>query len=328
MSDKVVKRKNLGIALGGGAARGWAHIGVLQVLKREGIDIDIVAGTSIGALVGAVYCAGWLDEFALRVANFDWKQILAFFDPVIPKSGLIDGRRISDFVRHFVKDNKIEDFTKKFAAVCTDVLSGEEVVLHQGNVIEAVRASISLPGIFTPLKLSGRLLVDGGLVNPVPVSVARQLGADIIIAVSLRGLTQRNEAPISRDVSPVLSSSDEKIENEELKLVERLAKSWNINRNKAFSLYQEKKKKWLEWNRRDSDPNIFEILVQSLSTLEMQLARERLKHDPPHVLVEPEVDHISFMDYHRGREVIEIGQKAMEEKLPLLKKILQGTSGG
>ncbi len=157
----------VGLALGSGSARGWAHIGVIRALTEAGIHVDYIAGTSIGALVGAVYASGGIGTLENVVLQFDWKQIAYFFDVVLPKSGLLDGKKVSAFIRRHVKEINIEELAIPFCAVATDLGTGNEVILKQGDIIEAVRASISVPGIFTPVKKNGTILVDGGLVNPV-----------------------------------------------------------------------------------------------------------------------------------------------------------------
>lgn len=174
--------EKIGLALSSGSARGWAHIGVVRALAEAGIRVDYVAGTSIGAVVGAVYASGNIDALQEVALQLDWRQIAYFFDVVLPKSGLIDGKKVSAFIRSHVNGINIEELPIPFCAVSTDLATGDEVVIQSGDIIDAVRASISVPGIFTPVKKNGTFLVDGGLVNPVPVSVVRQMGADFVIA--------------------------------------------------------------------------------------------------------------------------------------------------
>ena len=175
----------VGLALGSGSARGWAHIGVIRALADAGIEIKCVAGTSIGSLVGAAFALNKVDVLEEFARQLDWKQIVSFLDVTFPKSGLIDGKRITDFFRSHVQDVNIEEMSLRYCAVATDLVTGTEAVLNQGDLIEAIRASISIPGIFAPVKKDDGFLVDGGLVNPVPVSVARNMGADYVIAVNL-----------------------------------------------------------------------------------------------------------------------------------------------
>ena len=182
-----MQRKRIGLALGTGAARGLAHIGVLIVLEKEGIPVDMIAGTSAGAAVGALYAQGkdasQIKELAL---DLGWKKLAPLVDPSLPKTGFIKGKKIRNLLASiFGGDIKFSDLKVPLACVATDIDTGEEVVIDQGSVVEAIRASISIPAIFTVVKREGRYLVDGGLVNPVPVNVVKRMGADFIIAVNV-----------------------------------------------------------------------------------------------------------------------------------------------
>jgi NTE family protein len=179
-------RPKVGLALSGGFAWGLAHIGVLEVLETAGIPIDIIAGTSMGSVVGALYARE--QKAALikqQAAQLDWVKVLSLIDPGIPRSGLMTGKRITNLLRRFMGNVDFEDLDIPFACVATDIISGDEVIMNKGSVLEAVRASISIPVIFTVSKKDGRFLVDGGLVNNIPVDVARQMGADYVIAVDV-----------------------------------------------------------------------------------------------------------------------------------------------
>ena len=180
----AARKPKIGIALGAGSARGWAHIGVLQALKKSGIQPEIVCGTSIGALVGAIYAGDRLDEMEKWVGSLTWRKVVGYFDLAF-SSGLLKGSRLFNFLRGDFLNKSIEELRHPFAAVATDLESGREVWLRSGPVAEAVRASIAMPGLFTPWPSEDRLLVDGALVNPVPVSLARAMGADFVIAVDL-----------------------------------------------------------------------------------------------------------------------------------------------
>jgi len=177
--------KNIGLALGSGSARGWAHIGVIRALADAGIEVKCIAGTSIGSLVGAAFALNKIDVLEAFARQLDWKQIVFFLDVAFPRSGLIDGEKITDFLCGYVQEINIEELPLRCCAVATVLTTGREVILNKGNLIETIRASISVPGIFTPVKKNGSFLVDGGLVNPVPVSAARNMGADYVIAVDL-----------------------------------------------------------------------------------------------------------------------------------------------
>jgi NTE family protein len=181
-----VKKRKVGLALDGGGGRGMAHIGVIEVLEKEKIHIDMVAGTSAGAAIGALLAQGKkVDEMKVLARSWDWKQRAQIIDLALPKSGFIAGKRVKEFLKSIIGDVEFSDLKLPFACVATDVITGEEVVINQGSVLEAVRASISMSIIFSVAKWQSRYLVDGGLVDPVPVSVLRDMGADFIIAVNV-----------------------------------------------------------------------------------------------------------------------------------------------
>jgi len=181
------KKMKVGLALGGGGARGFAHIGVLEVLDREGINIDMIAGTSAGAIVGALYAQGKsgseIKSLALDIAS---QRLVSLLDPALPKSGFIKGNKIKNLIASFLGGNiKFSNLRIPFACVAADINTGEEVVINRGSVPEAIRASISIPVVFSLVKRDNRYLVDGGLVNPVPASIVKRMGADIVIAVNV-----------------------------------------------------------------------------------------------------------------------------------------------
>jgi len=179
-------RKKVGLALGGGAARGAAHIGVLEVLDREGIPIDMIAGTSAGAAIGALYAQGKDTSVIKELAvGMGWKRLVPLVDLALPKTGFIGGRKIKELLKLTIGDVKFRDLKIPLACVATDIMTGDEVVIDKGSVAEGVRASISIPVVFTVVRWQNRYLVDGGLVNPVPVSVLKRMGADFIIAVNV-----------------------------------------------------------------------------------------------------------------------------------------------
>lgn len=302
----------IGLALGSGSARGWSHIGAIRALSEAGIQVDCVAGTSIGALVGAVYAAGQLDALEAWALQLEWKQILSFMDVVLPKSGLIDGRKIADMVRRHVHVENIEDLPIPFGTVATDLRTGQEVVLRKGDIVEAVRASISLPGILTPVEKDHAFLIDGGLVNPLPVNTARNMGADFVIAVDLNsdivpnkrtrpspssGI-RKNPSPIRRGLGvgsahPLALSLRERISSLDLSVVMQI-------------------KTWLE---PDLSPDIFEVMSTSIRIMQSQITRSSLKTNPPDMLIQPNLGHINLMEFHRTEEAIEEGYRAAKSQL-------------
>ncbi len=310
----MTEGKKIGLALGSGSARGWAHIGVIRALAKAGISVDCVAGASIGALVGATYAAGKIDTLENIILQLDWKRVAFLFDVVFPKSGLIDGKKVSDFVRSHVQEKLIEELPLPFCAVCTDLGTGCEVMLRDGDLIEAIRASISVPGIFTPVRRNGTILVDGGLVNPVPVSVARQMGADFVIAVDL----SRNKVKKKRKRKSHAPSSEEGTRR-------RIAKESTILKalNKAVAVADAHTLSRLrQWVNSDPLPNIFEVLEASINIMEVQITAARLKTEPPDLLIQPNLGHIRFPEFHRAREAIDEGYQEAKAQIELMGKRL------
>ena len=307
------KKPVVGIALGSGSARGLAHIGVIHALEEAGITVDVVAGTSIGALIGSVYAAGRIDAIERDYLSFDWKKVAAFMDVVLPRSGLIDGQKVEDFIRQYIHALKIEHLPKPFQAVATDLGTGQEVIFKEGDTIKAVRASIAAPGIFTPVRVDGRILVDGGLVNPVPVSVVKAMGADRIIAVDLNHDIVQGKATFKAQAQ----QEDETEDEEESALSELLnqfagekykAAMEELNRRLQTLGDQTRSivNQWFE-EKEEPLPNIFEILLSSFNILENQITETRLKIDPPDLLIRPPLGSVRFLEFHRAGEMISIG---------------------
>ena len=306
----IIKTKsNIGLALGSGAARGLSHLGVIRALEEAGIKIDYVAGTSMGAIVGAVYASGKLDSFEKVYSDFDRKKIVSLFDVVLPRSGLIDGKKLANFVRDYIGAKEINDLLIPFRAVATDIDTGQEVIFQSGDIIEAVRASVSVPGIFTPLLWQGRTLVDGGLVNPVPVTTARQMGADFVIAVDinhdiLSGKIERTNAKIANKALAKKKKVDKQKENVGGGKI-RTATA-NLNK-RMFSKDNRAVKQFQAWRNKESAPNIFNVLLSSFNIMESLITETRLRIDPPDLLIQPQIGHIHFMDFHRAEEIIKAG---------------------
>ena len=305
---RLRRKKTVGVALGGGGARGWAHLGVLAAIEEAGIAVDFVAGTSMGALVGGIYAAGHARELREVAVQLNGRTVLYYFlDVTFPRSGIVDGKKIVDFVRKHVQETSIEGLKIPFQAVATDVLTGEEVVIKSGDLIEAVRASIAVPGMLTPVLRDGHVLVDGGLVNPVPGSVVRAMGADIVIAVDINhgrvGLGERAAAGKKKETPAKITFPE--TPNKYLQMVsERIAK-FDLRSLPAT-------KRWMAMN---DVPNIFDILGNSLRIMEAQITESRLKNEPPDVLVRPEVGDVTFMDFDRAGATIQAGYDAAKKAL-------------
>jgi NTE family protein len=200
--------KSVGLVLGSGGARGWAHIGVIQALEEANIRVSYIAGASIGALVGSMYAAGELRDLEEFVRSLDWRTVVSYFDIVFPRSGLLDGNRVYELLSQHLRDMKIEDAEVEFCCVATDLLSGKEVRLQSGAMVDAVRASISIPGVFTPFQKGDRFFGDGGIINPIPVDVAKDMGAEVIIAVNLNHVAP-TATPALSDETALRSESDD-----------------------------------------------------------------------------------------------------------------------
>ncbi|HFC54097.1 MAG TPA: patatin-like phospholipase RssA [Gammaproteobacteria bacterium] len=297
----MTRRPTIALALGGGAARGWAHIGVINALRERGIEADIVCGTSIGALVGAAHAAGQLAHLEEWVRRLKWQDVVGFLDVTLSKGGVIQGRKVFEQLRRHYRVERIEQLQLPFGAVATNLTNGLEVWLREGAVLDAVRASASLPGLFTPVYHNGHWLVDGGLVNPVPVSLCRAMGAELVIAVDL--FAQRS--------IPAGSEEREERGGED---------SWLASaREITARMWEGAVKQRLAGEGRD-EPSIFEVVSGSIHIMQMRISRSRMAGEPPNLLITPVVEGIGLMDFHRADEAIEEGVRAVQRidaQLPL-----------
>ena len=311
----------LGLALGSGSARGWAHIGVLQVLDEEGIRPDIVCGSSIGALVGAAYAAGELQRFTEWVQGLGMRDVFGFMDFNIT-GGMLKGEKLIAFWRRNFADFDIDRSPMPFGAVATDLHSGAEVWLRHGSIADAVRASIALPGLFTPvMRDDGRLLVDGGLVNPVPASLARAMGADIVIAVDLnsdilhrhmRPLAVVREAPAPEALEADAAAAPEPVPEpaRNADWVRRL-KFWTPDAGVAAPVA-----------RPVPVPSVLDVVMTSVNIMQMRITRSRMAGDPPEVVVAPALANLGLLDFHRSGEAIAEGRRAAQASLPQLRRFM------
>lgn len=282
-------KPRVGLVLGSGSARGWSHIGVIRALEEAGVRPDLVCGTSIGALVGAAYAAGELERLENWVLRLKIGDVAGLAD-VSLSAGLLKGDRLMHFFRSSFADRPLEQLGLPFASVATSLQTGAEVWLRSGSTLDAVRASIALPGIFTPVRWEGSLLVDGGLTNPIPVSLARAMGADIVIAVDLGSdiLGRRFRTPVPPNVP---TSQPQWM----LKLRENLA-----------ALAPEKS------TEGSPMPSLMDVLSASMDIVQVRIARSRLAGEPPEVFVAPRLAHLRLFDFHHAREAIEEGRRAVE----------------
>ena len=292
------QKPSVGLALGGGAARGFAHIGILRVLARHGIEPDIVVGTSIGAVAGACYAHGKLDEFETWARSLTQRGVLSYLDVSLSGSGLIGGDRLAARMQQTLGETYIEDLPKRYACIATELGTGHEIWMTHGRVIDAVRASYALPGIFAPVRLGGRWLVDGALVNPVPVSAARALGARLVIAVNLNSDLLGHGATISHH------GPDE----DDAQLLDKLrSRPEGLRRilTPEFLL-----KRQLLGNKRS--PSITGVMGDAFNIMLDRVTRSRLAGDPPDVMISPRLGDIGLFEFHRAAEAIQIGMNAAE----------------
>lgn len=307
------KRPPIGLALGGGVARGWAHIGALKALIEADIEPDIIAGTSIGSVVGAAYLAGRLDSLEKWARSLNKKRVIHYMDLSWGGSGLMKGARLVKVLDHYLKDTNIEDFDRRFAAVACDLRTGYEVWLQQGPVIPAIRASYALPGAFEPVKIDNRYMIDGALVNPVPVSACRAMGAHLVIAVSLNGDA----------FGPVGSSHEVDFETEsdvELDLPEMaIMAQQSLNKIRPDRILL---KSLLGGTKPGKSPRIGSVMMGTLNIVMDRISRSRLAGDPPDVFVAPRIGHIGMLEFTRADELIERGYRAMQHEIPLIRSVI------
>ncbi|MGB3425969.1 MAG: patatin-like phospholipase family protein [Castellaniella sp.] len=302
----LVSRPRIGLALGSGSARGWSHIGVIRILESAGIAPDIVCGTSIGALVGAAYADGQLEKFEAWVRGLTWQGVVGLLDFTV-SGGLIPGERLFSFLRSHLDDKTIDSLPKAYGAVATELVSGREVWLREGSVIDAVRASAALPGLFTPARREDRLLVDGALVNPVPVSLCRAMGADIVIAVDLNSdLIGRRLEPEAPPAEP--GASETPPSGALASMLSRLPLGFGGGKSGTPTA--------------PDMPSIFDVLSMSLNIMQVRITRSRLAGEPADVLIRPRLADFALMDYHRAAGAIDEGERAARRVLPELRDVV------
>jgi NTE family protein len=292
----------IGLALGGGAARGWAHIGVLRTLAKAGIKPDVIAGTSMGALAGGAWAADRLDQLEEFARSMTKRRMFGFMDWRIGGNGLISGGRLASLLELNFGETLIEDLPIKYAAIATELSSGHEIWLTRGNLIQSMRASYALPGIFTPIKIGGRWLADGALVNPIPVSAARALGARVVIAVNLHS-----------DVfgkGTVIQDSGPGVEPEEPPLPAPATKPRHLFGN-IFGLPRRRVQ-----TPADGPRGISAVMMDAFNITQDRISRSRLAGDPPDVMISPRLNGVGLFEFYRAEESIKAGEEAAERALP------------
>jgi len=309
------------LVLGGGGARGLAHIGVLKVLEKNNVPIHHIVGTSMGAFVGGFYAAGTniklMEQLALSV---DRKFVAQMLSPSLSMSGLVDGERVRSYLDEFLGNANIEDLGIPFSSVATDLTTGDELIFSSGSLVDAIMASIAIPALFKPVRYQGRYLVDGGLVNPLPVSIAHKLGANVVIAVNVTPGRSRVGKP-SRD-----------------QRVFRLNRTISTLRSRV--LQQARKFDWKQIDENDppgkekdavdstlsdaASPHVFQTLMQSVAVVETKLQALQLVQWPADVLISPIIGGFSLLDFHRAKDVIDCGEEAANTALPDIRSAIEG----
>jgi len=301
-------RGKIGLALGGGAARGWAHIGVLRKLREAGIEPDIVAGTSIGAVVGGCHIAGHLDDLETFACELTRRRVFGYLDFNLSGTGLIKGQRLSDRLERHLKDRRIESLDRRFIAVATEIGSGHEVWLSRGRLVDAMRASYALPGVFRPVKIGGRWLFDGALVNPIPVSVCRALGARYVIAVNLNQ-DFAGRSPLAQPIEPDAEPED---------LDQEVQPVTGSNGIAVRRLIQRQL-----FGTGEHVPGISTVMVDALNIVQDRIARSRLAGDPPDAIISPRLSGIGLFDFHKAVETIALGAAAAQREIETITRELR-----
>ncbi len=285
-----IASNRIALALGGGAARGWAHIGVLRALDEAGVKIGMIAGTSIGALVGGCYLAGKLDELEDFARSLTMRRIAGLLDLTIGGGGLFGGMRLTKRMQEHLVGLNIEDLEHPFIAVATELKTGHEVWVHQGDLITALRSSYALPGIFEPVRCNGRTLIDGALVNPVPVSVCRAYEQALVVAVNLNYDIFGRSAVVKHAAGAATPSAEAA-------------------------------------GKPAADPSsrvgLPGVMVQAFNIIQDRISRSRLAGDPPDLTLHPRINHIGLSEFHRAAESIERGYEEARSRIPELQRMQQ-----
>jgi NTE family protein len=298
------RRPKLGLALGSGVARGWAHLGVLRALERYGFRPDVIAGTSIGAMVGGAYLAGHAETLEDWARDLTKVGVMSFLDFRVRAAGMIGGRHLVEAMEQHFAGVQIEVLNRPFVAVATDLVTGHEVWLRDGDLIQAMRASFSLPGVFEPMRIADRWLVDGALVNPVPVSVCQALGAELVVAVNVNsdqlGKTRRRGMGV-----PSIAGFD---------LLQEIDKGGATAPGSKLGALTRR-----VFRRETGRPSMFGVMISALGIVQDRITRSRLAGEPPDVHITPRLGHVGLFEFDRAEEIIAEGEAAVERALPDLR---------
>ncbi len=304
----------IGLVLGSGASRGWAHIGAIEALEKHGIHIGLIVGASAGSFIGAAYAGGGLEQVKKFALDMDWKAVLSYLDLAFPRSGFIEGKKVAKLIENFTRVNEFEDLKIPLLMVATNMHTGKEVILSQGNVKDALKASMAVPGLLTPKLIKNEWLVDGGVVNPLPVDVCRNAGADIVIAVDINSERIAKNHDLDKNENWVKSS--EKMEKTRLEVV----KAWTERFGSTGKTVSTKIDKW--FSREEQAPHIFDVLGSSINIMQTKIEEMNLQTHSPDILIAPRLGDMTFFDFDHAERAIEEGFKCCEKSLPdIMKKI-------
>ncbi len=307
---KYFRNRKVGVALGSGGSKGIAHISVLEMLKAEGIPVHAISGSSIGAVVGALFSIGEMERYRDDLLSMDWKELISLVDPVFPKTGLVEGKKLRAFLARYIPEKtKIEDLPVPLSVVATDYYTGKPVVFTSGNVLDALRASIAIPGVFTPVKFGESLLIDGGVSDPLPVDVLARMGAGLTIAVNLHP-----SLPRRRFASSVKKEMAKATEADASNIViasgaDSRDQSSSIARLTGFLTQRKKKRE----NGKDQEPNIFDIIAQSIEIMEYMNTLMILKAYDPDVIIEPDLIGMPTLDFTNAARALAEGREAYKK---------------
>lgn len=308
-------RKTMGLVLGSGSSRGWAHIGAIEALEASGIPIDIVVGSSVGSYVGALYACGSLASLKDFVLRMDGKKVFSYFDVVFPRSGLLDGtRKVKELFSMHTDVENFADLDIPVAMVATDLKKGVKVVLKSGNIMEALRATMSIPGLFAPVRIKERWLVDGGLVDPVPVGVAKAMGADVVIAVDLNsGMVSRREVREQVRMMEQNKVEEPVFQNELLQKLSDYYDSAEASfKTKISDLF----------HQESATPDIIDTVMTSINIMQERITRINLAVEPPDILIQPRLGELKMMDFDKVAHAIAEGHSGVVERIEDIQALL------
>jgi len=303
-----VKAPKIGLVLGSGASRGWAHIGVIEALEKNGVEVGVITGASAGSFIGAAYAGGGLDQVKKFALDMDWKAVLSYLDLAFPRSGFIEGHKVAKLIELFTKIDKFEDLKIPLIMVATNMFTGKQVTLSKGSINQALRASMAVPGLLTPKLINNEWLVDGGVVNPLPIDVCRDAGADIVIAVDINSERTANRKHLPQDADWVKNAAE--MEKKRLEVI----KSWTDKFGSTGKSLGSKIDQW--FTREAPSPHIFEVLGSSLNIMQKKIEAMNLQTHKPDILLAPRLGDMHFFDFDHAERAINEGYKCCEKSIP------------